>query len=193
MRLLIFSLLFSTVCFGQSFSSIEKQMNDFKNNLQQSKVDTFLIYCEVCVGSVRPDTCNYFGTHYLFWRQNSVTYVRRFDGCETYQQVALDTLNPLQYYFKYKKQIDIETIKMPTYIQSGKGNTQTEISQTIDHTCFYELAFYLKAKRIFKRVSYYDLNFKNFENGKTNIYYKYNQNTKLKQLVDQLTELTKRL
>jgi hypothetical protein len=193
MRLLIFSILFSTVCFGQSFSNIEKQVNDFKNNLQQSKVDTFLIYWEPCAGSVRPDTCNYFDAHYLFWRQSGVTHVKRFDGCGTYQLVSLDTLDPLQYYFKYKKQIDVETIKMPTYVQSKKGNTKTEISQTSDHTCFYEMTFYLKAKRMFKSVSYYDLNFEKFDNGKTNIYYKYNQHTKLKQLVNQLTELTKKL
>lgn len=193
MRLLFISLLFSTHCFGQSISSIEKQMNDFKNNLRQNKVDTFLVYLETCTGGVRPDTCNYFDAHYLFWKQNNLTYVKRFDGCSNYEQVMLDTVNPLQYYLNYKKQIDFETIKMPAYIQSKKGNTQTEISQTVDHTCFYELTFYLKAKKTFKRVSYYDLNFKKFENGKTNIYYKYNQNTKLKQLVDQLTELTKRL
>jgi hypothetical protein len=53
------------------------------------------------------------------------------------------------------------------------------------------MTFYVKTKRTFKSASYYDLNFEKFDNGKTNIYYKYNQNTKLKQLVDQLTELTK--
>ncbi|HTM92048.1 MAG TPA: hypothetical protein VL095_06505 [Flavisolibacter sp.] len=193
MRLLIFSLLFSTLCSGQSISSIENQVNDFKDSLWQNKVDTFLLFLEPCVGGVRPDTCNYFDAHYLFWIQSGMTYVRRFDGCKTYQQALLDTFNPLQYYFRYKKQIDIEAIKTPTYIQSRKGNAQTKISQTIDHTCFYEMTFYVKAKKTFKSVSYYDLNFEKFENGKTNIYYKYNQNTKLKQLIDQLTELTNEL
>jgi hypothetical protein len=191
MRLLIFSLLFSSICFGQSATSIEKQVNNFKNSLRLNKVDSFLVYLEACAGRAHPDTCNYFDAHYLFWMQNGVTLVKRFDGCGTYKQVVLDTVNPLQYYFKYKKRIDNETIKMPTYIQSKKGNTQTEFSQTVDHTCFFEMTFYVKTKRTFKSASYYDLNFEKFDNGKTNIYYKYNQNTKLKQLVDQLTELTK--
>lgn len=191
MKLLIFSLIFSSICFGQNTFSIERQLTDFKLSLQQQDVDTFLVYFRPCPGGARPDTCNHFDVHYLFWRQDGATYFRRFDGCGTYQTIVLDTLNPLEYYLKYKKQIDVETIKIPTYIQSRRGNTQTAVSLTVDHCCFDELTFYLKGKRTFKSSSDFDLNFEKFDNGKVNMYYKYNQNTKLKGLVDQLKEFSK--
>ncbi len=55
------------------------------------------------------------------------------------------------------------------------------------------MTFLVKGKKIFKRASDYDLTFTKFDNGKRNVYYKYNQQTKLKLLIDKITELLKEI
>lgn len=69
--------------------------------------------------------------------------------------------NPLTFYIAQKKKIDHEIIYPPTYVQSKHGDTGTSIEQSIDHTCYYEMTFITKTKKVTKNVSDYDLTFKN--------------------------------
>ncbi len=82
---------------------------------------------------------------------------------------------------------------MPTYVESKKGDILTEISSTIDHTCFYEMNFCYNGKKVFKTVSDFDLTFIKFDNGRKNMYYNYNQQAKLKKLIDLMVNLIKQL
>lgn len=196
MKQLLFTLtlFFSIVSFGQNTNSVEKRLKTFQDSLKQNNIDTFLNYSMVCLGGVYPpDTCNFFDNSYLFWKQNGITFLQKFDGCKFYKSVVLDTINPLTFYIAQHKKIDGEKIYHPTYVQSKHGNTVTTIEETIDHTCFYEMTCFIKKKKIFKSVSEYDLTLKKFDNGRKNIYYNYNQQTQLKILIDQTIDLIKQL
>jgi len=164
---------------------IDNRIQKEIESLRAAKVDTFLIYTRPCPGSIPtrlPDTCVYEDLQYLFWKQNTNCYVKKFDFCNNYKPSLLDPINALSFYLLYRNQIDKEEIKQPTYLQSKT----TAISSTIDHTCFYEMTFLLNDTTILKSISYYDLTLVKFDNGKRNIYYNYNQQTKLKKLVDLL-------
>lgn len=192
--LLLLPIFFSTSLFGQNINDVEKHANIFCDSLVQNGIDTILNYTLTCVGSVYPgDTCDFFHDHYLFWRQNGNTLFTKFDGCNFYKTILLDTTNPLAFYINQKKKIDHEKIYPPTYVQSKHGDTETLIGQSIDHTCYYEMTFITKAKKIIKRVSDYDLTFKTFDNGRRNMYYNYNQQTQLKKIIDLLKQFQKQI
>jgi len=188
-------LLISTFTIALTISAnsqLDKQIQHEITALRLSKVDTFLIYSSPCPGSVVSfwvDTCPYEAPQYLFWKQDASYYLKKFDLCKNYKAVLLDTINPLSFYLAHSKQIDKEEIKIPTYVQSKKGNVITEISSTIDHTCFYEMVFLLRNKKVSKKISDYDLTTIKFDNGKCNIYYSQNQQTKLKKLIDLFKQL----
>jgi hypothetical protein len=196
MRRLLFAIVtfYSTISFGQDLSKIEQRLDAFKDSLKHNNIDTFLIYILGCAGCAYPaDTCNYFDARYLFWKNNGNTFIRKFEGCKIYRTLMLDSSNPLTFYFTQKKIIDTEVIQIPSYVESQKGNKMTLIGQTIDHTCYYEMTFLIKTKKVYKQVSDYDLTFTTFDNGKKNIYLDYNQSTQTKKLIDQTTELIKQL
>ncbi len=192
-RLLLLTLLIvlTISANGQVIDNkIRKQVKSLKNQ----GVDSFLIYTLTCNGGIIAlDTCAYEQTQYLCWAKDKSYFIQRFDYCKSYKAISLDTTNPLSFYLVYKNQIDKEQIRMPTYVQSKKGNIITTITTTVDHTCFYEMTFQIKSSKLIKRVSDYNLTFKTFDNGKKNIYYNYNQHTKLKALTDQITNLISRL
>jgi hypothetical protein len=177
--------------FGQSASNIKRRAQSFQDSLTKSKIDTSLDYTLECVGYYHIDTCNYFDAHYIFWKQGDKTYLQKFDDCNVHKPILLDTINPLIFYIAEKKKIDHEIIYPPTYIESQHGNTETSIRQSIDHTCYYEMTFITNTKKVVKNVSDYDLTFQRFDNGRRNMYYNYNQQTKLKKLIDLITLLLK--
>jgi len=196
MSKLVFLLLFfySTIISAQTNKHSERDLKKMIDSLTRIEaVDTFLNYSLTCIGGMRIDTCNYYDPLYLFWTQDGKTFLKKFDDCQFYKSVLLDSTNPLKFYMTYKSQINREQIKPPTYIQSKKGNVVTEISSSIDHTCYYEMTFIINSEKTFKRVSDYDLNFIKFDNGKKNMYYNYNRQTKLKSLIDKIDELLKQL
>ena len=195
-RLLPFlTIFFSTVSFGQSLNDIDIEVKKFQDSLKQKGIDTLFKYSLACSGLILypTDTCNFYESSYLLWKQNGNTFLQKFDGCKLYKPLLLDTINPLTFYILNRKKIDGEIIYHPAYIESKHGDTVITIEQTIDHTCFYEMTFLINKRKVFKYVSEYDLTFKNFENGRKNMYYNYNQQTQLKRLIEQITQLLKQL
>ena len=192
-RFLLLILFVGLTIFGNTQAiadRIQKQMDSSKI----LNVDTFFIYTLYCNGAMMSlDTCTHEESQYLLWTHQKMYYIKKFDYCRTYKPILLDTINPLSFYLKNKNRIDKEKIKMPTYVQSRKGNVETIITSTIDHTCFYKMAFQLGSSSIIKSVSDFDLTFATFDNGRKNMYYSYNQKTKLKVLIGQLTKLVDEL
>jgi len=190
---------FFLVSYATLTGSLFGQVVDLKikgqiNALKKLKVDTFLIYSIPCAGSIPPDgSCNLKETQYLFWLKQNVCFYMEFDYCKNYKPILVDSLNPICFYLLNKKHIDKEIIKPPTYIESKKGNITNEVSVFVDHTCFYEMTFLLGAKKTFKTANDFNLTKAKLDNGKKNIYYKYNQLTKTKALIDLTNELVKKL
>lgn len=163
-RLLLFLIvLFSINCQGQKCNDVECRAKVFQNSLTQSNVDTILNYTLDCIGSTyRVDTCDFYHTYYLFWIQNESTFLQKFDGCNFYKAIPLDTINLLTFYVAQQKEIDQEMIYPPTYSKSKYGDTVITVEQTIVHTCFYQMNSLIKKKKTFKSVSEYDLSFQKF-------------------------------
>lgn len=192
--LLLFSIFFSNALFGQRINNVERRANIFCDSLVQNNSDTILNYTLTCVGGFyRTDTCDFYHDYYLFWKQDGNTFFQKFDGCNSYKTILLDTNNPLTFYISQKTKIDHEIIYPPTYVQSQHGDTGTLIEQSIDHTCYYEMTFIIKGKKVIKSVRDYDLTFKTFDNGRKNMYYNYNQHTQLRKLINLLKQFTKQI
>jgi len=162
----------------------------------QKSIDTFLVYSFPCSGGIPFDSCQYDEPHYLIWRKNGIFFLKRFDYCQTYKILALDTFNPLTFYLNNKKTIDKEQIRQPTYyeVKKNKNTFDTLLTtSTVDHSCYHKFHLPLTKKPKYKYADTYDLDFKIFDNGKENIYYSYNQKTKLKALIDLTTTLVQKL
>jgi hypothetical protein len=161
--------------------------------LKQVNVDTFLIYSLSCNGGLIPfDTCAYEETQYLFWTQNLKTFLKRFDYCNDYKPIQIDSLNPLSFYFVNKLLIAQEEIKQPTYYEvkrTKKGIDTLENTITVDHSCYHKFDFILNGDTSKKVIDNFDLDYVKFDNGKKNIYYSYNQGTKQRKLIDIVSKL----
>lgn len=176
-----FFVLSGIIAFGQS---IEKRIYNRIDSLRFTGVDTFMTYSLSCYGAWIPiDTCT-GASQYLFWIQGSKTFIEKFECNKNSKAGLSDTINPVSFYLSNKKQIDKEEIKSPTYIQSRKRKRVVEVSSTVSHQCFYKMTFILNGSKVFKMIGDYDLGFEKFDNGIKNMYYEYNQKSKLKALVD---------
>jgi len=190
-RLLYLALVISLTT-SASGQGIDDKLQTEISRLKSFNIDTFLIYSFYCTGgAVRLDTCTYDEPQYLFWLKEKRYFVKKFDNCQTYKALMLDSINPLSFYLLSKIQIDKEEIKMPYYLQSKSSKNEIVMTSSISHDCFYKMDFQLKTESIHKNVSDFNLTFKKFDDGKKNKYYIYNKSTKLKKLIDQLTQLIK--
>ena len=179
------------ITFGLSGYSqdIQARLDLFRAN---EHIDTFLVYSQPCSGGLITDSCSIEDTHYLFWTKNNNFFLKRFDYCQTFKPLALDTSNPLAFYLKNRKQIDKEEILPPSRYEFKKHGNITDtliLSSFVDHSCYHTFALPFSKKPKYKSVDSYNLNFEKFENGRRNIYYTHNQKTKLKTLIDLTTVL----
>ncbi len=184
-RLLSFILLFSLSYSGHS-QVVGWRVDKY---VSEHGIDTFLIYSLPCSGGgISFESCQVDEPHYLMWKQKDSFFLKRFDYCQTFKTISLDTINPLTFYLKQRKLIDKEEIKQPTYFEvkrKGKTIDTLMVTSTIDHSCYHTFRLPFTKKPKTKYADIYDLEFKNFDNGRKNIFYTYNQRTKFKALIDQ--------
>lgn len=157
-------------------------------------IDTFLVYSLPCTGGVWLDTCDFEDPHYLFWKHNGQYFLKRFDFCKTYQTLSLDTTNPLSYYLANRSRIDKEEIRSPLYYELRRHkDTVDSIAYTLtqNHSCYHKFQFPFTKIGTYKYAGTFDLDLKYFDNGKLNLNYRYNQDTKLKVLITMTTSLIK--
>ena len=159
------------------------------NNLTSAKIDTLLIYNLYCNGGLIPfDSCKNENDQFLFWKQDTNYFCKKFSYCKAYKPILLENNNPLAFYLSNKFIIDKESIKEPEFIRTKKKGVQIIEYITIDHTCFYEMTFVLNKKKTTKSVNDFFLTFNKFDNGKLNTNFKSNQNTKLRLLIEQIKQ-----
>lgn len=172
---------------------VDEKIENELSILRKNHVDTFLVYSLSCNGGLIPlDTCAYEPTQYLFWTKNSMTYLKRFDYCKEFKPVQLDTLNPLNFYISNQVLIANEVIKQPTYyeIKKTKKGIDTVLNTiTVNHSCYHRFDFVLNGNTTTKVIDNFDLEYVKFDNGKKNIYYRYNQRTRQKMLIDVISKL----
>jgi hypothetical protein len=171
--------------------NVEQKIQKFVNN---QRIDSFITYSYPCIGGAYLfDTCRTYDTHYLFWVKDSKYYVQQFKPCKTSKTISIDSINPLLFYINNKQTIDTEKIRPPTYYDYKKKKNRIdtiEVITTISHSCHHTFSFNLKSKSIIKSVDIFNLDFINFDTGQKNIYYDYNQKSKLKNLIDDITKVT---
>jgi hypothetical protein len=191
-------LIIATLLFGLTFITksqiVENRVGKY---LQVKAIDTFLVYSYPCSGQgVWFDSCKYEEPQYLIWTQDGNYYLRKFDYCNSFSVIQIDSINPLTFYLKNKKVIDREKIKQPTYYEYKKNKTKIDtlvVTSMVDHSCSHKFTLPLTRNSKYKYANTYDLDFKLFDNGRKNIYFNYNQKTKFKLLIDLTTQLIKQM
>ena len=99
----------------------------------------------------------------------------------------------MQFYITNRQTIDTEEIRLPTYYDYRKKKNRidtVEVITTINHSCHHTFSFNLKTNSIIKSVDIFNLDFIYFDTGQKNIYYDYNQKSKLKNLIDDIIKVT---
>jgi len=184
------TLFLLTALFSLQGQIVENKVLREFNRLTSSKIDTLLIYNLYCNGGLIPfDSCKYENDQFLFWKEDTNYFCKKFSYCKAYKAVLLETNNPLAFYLSNKFTIDKETIKEPVFISTKKKGVQTIETITVDHTCFYEMTFVLNKKKTTKSVNDFFLTFEKFDNGKPNTNFKSNQNTKLRLLIETIQQV----
>ena len=188
-RLFILTLLMwvSDTLYGQTAD------NKIQSFISEQNIDSFLIYSFPCVGNIGlSDSCKEGDTYYLLWTKNKRYFLKQFKTCGTSKILSIDTANPVSFYIANKNIIDKEEIKPPAYYEyrkTAKGFDTIMLSSFIDHSCFHTFSFKVGSRKVEKSVDVYNLDFVKFDNGARNIFYKRNQQTLFKTLIDKTIEL----
>ncbi|WP_196269154.1 hypothetical protein [Pontibacter sp. 172403-2] len=117
--------------------------------------------------------------------------MKKFDKCNRYETVKLPKASPAKLYALNRQRIEKEQIEAPTMLIRTKGSKPVEVRQVVSHSFFHKLKLITPNVSSEKKVSDYALKFETFDNGKPNIYYKQNQSTKLKELIEMTSAAVK--
>jgi hypothetical protein len=158
--------------------------------VKEEGLDSFLVYSLTGGYILYTDSCLGEQPSYVFWRQKTQWFGKRFDYCRTRNSLELDSINPLQFYLRHKMLIDKEEIRSPEYrtvvVRNGKKQIETTYS-LIDHQQFHRFQFFSNGSYQIMEAGDYYLRHLKSENGEVNIYHKENYNTKLRLLIDMTT------
>ena len=176
-----------------SAQKVELAIRNKIDSLRLSNIETFLTYSIECNGAIAIDTCSYEAPQYLLWLKNDRYFFQKFGYCRDSKLVELDNKNPLVFYLKNIQEISKEHIKPPTYIVSKKGDVVKTNSLSVSHSCYHEIVLQHNGKTLRKTVSNFDLAYRSFYNGKKNMFFEYNQRTKVNRLVNDLQALLKKV
>jgi hypothetical protein len=160
-----------------------------KSYIDHLKVDSVMIYNYICVGGYYDDSCYREKPTYLFWINNGRSFVKRFDVCQDFKTIELSGENPLTFYIRNKKVIELEQIKEPTFIVAKRGKKKSDtLSIMTTHSCHHDFNFYLGNEFYKKSADDFDLN--TYESdGMQNIYYTQNQNSIFNKLIIEVKDL----
>ena len=149
-RLLILTLL-SILTFTTQAQIVEDRVDKY---VSEKAIDTFLIYSFPCSsGGSWFDSCKSDGPHYLIWKQKGNYFLKRFDYCNNFKIIILDTANPLTFYLANRKVIDKEQIKQPTYYEIKKKNKQPlVVTSTVSHSCYHKFALPFKKNSLSTQI-----------------------------------------
>ncbi|MEO6980721.1 MAG: hypothetical protein ABI113_20170 [Mucilaginibacter sp.] len=189
--LLVFVLVITySFCLAQtdSIPVAEKKANEKIAQLRRERVKTILCYYVDCVGYMHgfnPDSCTSFQPEYLFWTNNNLSFIQRFDECTDYKPMnirpALYNLIKSNY-----KQIQKAKIEYPVYYGIVDGK-QVKLTTMVDHSCHNIFEFYTNDKELKKDIDDFALETQYIDKKYVNLNYQSNKKSiliKLKGIVE---------
>ncbi len=175
-------ILFQTNSVGQNKLSFNVNNDSLKN----LGIDTFFVFRVYCVGCSKITTVNRNDTDeeiyekncelnepfYIFYIQNSRTYVKKTNNCVNYKPISIDSSKAFPYFLKNFNELLSENILTNSYI-SEKGDTLKMYSNHTDCTEMYLSCGLTKELK----VDQFDFS-KHSLQDQTNICYNHNIKTK---------------
>ncbi|MDF2192366.1 hypothetical protein [Paraflavitalea sp. CAU 1676] len=170
----------------------DRVFTNVQEEIKRKGIDTAVIYTAGYVGFfiLSKDTCKKEATRYLFFQKQGRHFVQRFDFCGTAQPTELPAGNLVGYFLANADSLKVEEIQLPTFskktiMRGDKLVEETEI-QIISHHGYYELILKTDRGEVKKHIPNYYLTIKDDGNGKKNIYYESNLQTKLYALIQKI-------
>ncbi|MBF9255821.1 hypothetical protein I2I11_21155 [Pontibacter sp. 172403-2] len=192
-RVAFILMLFALLATPSKGQVVEGKVKSYVDSLKANGIETFLIYTYYSSGKLPAiNPCDSEESQYLFWGSAKQAFVKKFDKCSSHEPVKLTDVNPLDFYALNRLRIEKEKIKAPTKLVKAKGSRTEEVS-FVSHSYFHKFRFLNQDILTEKVISSYALNLETFDDGKPNIYYKRNQSTKTKELVDMTTKAVKKI
>ena len=193
-RVAFIVMLFTLLTTPSNGQVVEGKVKSYVDSLKANGIETFLIYTYYSSGRLPAiNPCDSEESQYLFWGSAKQAFVKKFDKCSSHEPVELTDVNPLDFYASNRLRIEKEKIEAPTKLVKAKGSRTEGVSYKVSHSYFYKFRFLNRGSLTEKVISSYALNLDTFDDGKPNIYYKQNQSTKTKELVEMTTKAVKEI
>lgn len=160
-----------------------------QSEIERSGIDTLLIYTFRCSGCSTSDPCKKEPSQYLFFKQEGHSLVKRFDYCEDYQSLKIDSDNPFDFYLRNIEAIETDEVRPPTFqqvIRNGERLDTIWMYSSREHSFHHTFSFRFKDRVVQKVVDVYDLQFEKTEQGFMNIHYDSNRKTAIYALILQM-------
>jgi hypothetical protein len=190
-NLAILSVLFfsfGTMSGQTSSEDVHALVKKYVRGLNAKGIDTVCIYEDFCIGCLYmwkkdEDKCNFKGLFiptYIFWSDKGQSFMTRKDNCFDYSTVKIENDSLWHFFFTNRATIEKENIKMPQYVVVENGKENVYVS-SIDHSTHQGIQILLREDTLInKDLDEYYFSKEIGHEGKININYDYNVNSRLK-------------
>lgn len=130
-------------------------------------------------------------THYLFWKEGALNWVKRISNCGVSQDVAINRMKPVDFYITYLDQIEVESVARYAYISVDKESGKMKVYQMFtNHSARRAFSFYANSRSFQKRIDKFDLS---NDRDKENLNYDSNNSLALVKLNNQCDKIINHL
>lgn len=195
---LILLAMLSSMLSGSAIAQ-DRVFANVQEEIKRKGIDTAVIYAADCIGCINrsKDSCKTKAARYLFFQKQGRQFVQRFDLCTITQPAELPAGNLVSYFLANADSLKLEEIERPTFSKKNVKRGDKLVEETeelfISHHSYYEMILKTGSVEVKKWVGDYYLTTKDNGNGKKNIYYESNRQTKLYSLIVQMQVCIKQL
>ncbi len=162
----------------------------------EKNIDSFLVYSYSCNYDIIFGDCALEEPHYLFWHESDKWYIKRFDYCETFWTIQVDSLNSLAFYLHHPDVIDGNNMLPQTNNQTTKRRGRKKAlgaASPVRFTCLYAFNYHSKEQLKKVIIDKFYLNMEHYDNKGESVDSVFGQQAGLKSLVAVTENMIKQL
>ncbi|RFN58375.1 hypothetical protein [Marixanthomonas ophiurae] len=181
--LLLLTILISTLSFAQK--NTEKKplsiISDMTETLANQNIENYFYTNRTCLGETRIITLNdqkkcftngNFSEYYLFWQEDSTTYITKADNCGPFIKLKLSNNDLFDFFMENRQALENNSVKEYTVANPENAPTQ----RTKVYPCSHEFSFTTAMGTFTQKFKEFDVT---NDSKQSNLNYEHNQQLKL--------------
>ena len=190
---LLLAMLFSTLSIAQKNTEMKPYsiISEMTQTLDNQNIKNYFYTNRTCLGDTRiiklneEDKCftnGNFSEYYLFWQEDSTTYITKADNCGPFIKLKLSNNELFDFFMENRQALENNSVK--EYKVANPENDPTQ--RTKVYPCSHEFSFTTPMGTFGQKFKEFDLT---NDSKQSNLNYEYNQQLKLVALDKMIDEV----